>query len=128
MNYDRERFTAHRWSPPDRLDRLDVTPKKLKREPVNEHPLEVVQSTVLSQVLLSRSVARWRAFILHLKREVKIIKSQRMAEEQSMKNLREEQADLEVDIYEAEHNLNVTQVELDLVEIEIQRISNPIRE
>ena len=128
MNYDRERFTAHRWSPPDRLDRLDVTPKKLKREPVNEHPLEVVQSTVLSQVLLSRSVARWRAFILHLKREVKIIKSQRMAEEQSMKYLREEQADLEVDIYEAEHNLNVTQVELDLVEIEIQRISNPIRE
>ena len=128
MNYNRERFTAHRWSPPDRLDRLDVTPKKLKREPVNEHPLEVVQSTVLSQVLLSRSVARWRAFILHLKREVKIIKSQRMAEEQSMKYLREEQADLEVDIYEAEHNLNVTQVELDLVEIEIQRISNPIRE
>ena len=128
MNYNRERFTAHRWSPPDRLDRLDVTPKKLKREPVNEHPLEVVQSMVLSQVLLSRSVARWRAFILHLKREVKIIKSQRMAEEQSMKYLREEQADLEVDIYEAEHNLNVTQVELDLVEIEIQRISNPIRE
>ena len=65
---------------------------------------------------------------MHLKREVKIIKSQRMAEEQSMIYLREEQADLEVDIYEAEHNLNVTQVELDLVEIEIQRISNPIRE
>ena len=128
MNYNRERFIAHRWLPPDRLVRLDVTPKKLKREPVNEHPLEVVQSMVLSQVLLSRSVARWRAFILHLKREVKIIKSQRMAEEQSMKYLREEQADLEVDIYEAEHNLNVTQVELDLVEIEIQRISNPIRE
>lgn len=128
MNYNRERFIAHRWLPPDRLDRLDVTPKKLKREPVNEHPLEVVQSTVLSQVLLSRSVARWRAFILHLKREVKIIKSQRMAEEQSMKYLREEQADLEVDIYEAEHNLNVTQVELDVVEIESQRISNPIRE
>ena len=128
MNYNRERFIAHRWLPPDRLDRLDVTPKKLKREPVNEHPLEVVQKHIEKQVLLSRSVARWRAFILHLKREVKIIKSQRMAEEQSMKYLREEQADLEVDIYEAEHNLNVTQVELDLVEIELQRISNPIRE
>ncbi len=85
MNYNRERFTAHRWSPPDRLDRLDVTPKKLKREPVNEHPLEVVQKHIEKQVLLSRSVARWRAFILHLKREVKIIKSQRMAEEQSLK-------------------------------------------
>ena len=128
MNYNRERFTAHRWSPPDRLDRLDVTPKKLKREPVNEHPLEVVQKHIEKQVLLSRSVARWRAFILHLKREVKIIKSQRMAEEQSMKYLREDQNDITNDIYEAEYNLNVTQKELDLVEIEIQRISNPIRE
>ena len=128
MNYNRERFIAHRWLPPDRLDRLDVTPKKLKREPVNEHPLEVVQKHIEKQVLLSRSVARWRAFILHLKREVKIIKSQRMAEEQSMKYLREDQNDITNDIYEAEYNLNVTQKELDLVEIEIQRISNPIRE
>ena len=128
MNYNRERFTAHRWSPPDRLDRLDVTPKMLKREPVNEHPLEVVQKHVEKQVLLSRSVARWRAFILHLKREVKIIKSQRMILEPSSFYLREEQCDITNDIYEAEYNLNVTQKELDLVEIEIQRISNPIRE
>jgi hypothetical protein len=126
MGWAEDLMRADTLLSPDRLDRLDVTPKKLKREPFGV-PLEVLKEHVEKQMLLSRAVPRWRVYIRDVKREVKRIKSQRMVNIPSIV-LWEEQSQLEVDLDQAETALKVVLGELAAEEIEIARISDPIRE